>query len=122
MTKHLTEQQIAAWIQGERSPEAVSHVRECAACEALAESMLLFRGSVCNLAEQQTVWRVPPSRMPRWAVAGIALLMLAAFPLYESRRAAIARQDAALLEQVNAELAQPVPQSMEPLAKLWRNE
>jgi hypothetical protein len=59
----------------------------------------------------------------RWALVAAALLVLAAVPIYRNaqdrqRQAEIARADALLLEQVDAEVSRAVPRPMEPLVKL----
>jgi hypothetical protein len=59
----------------------------------------------------------------RWALVAAALLVLAAVPVYRNvqdrqRQAEIARADALLLEQVDAEVSRAVPRPMEPLVKL----
>ena len=59
----------------------------------------------------------------RWALVAAALLVLAAIPIYRNaqdrqRQAEIARADALLLEQVDAEVSRAVPRPMEPLVKL----
>ncbi len=95
----------------------------------------LFRGSVRHWsgrqrrAEPPAIGSISPGRWGssiqpmRWALAAAALLVLAAVPVYRSvqdrqRQAEIARADALLLEQVDAEVSRAVPRPMEPLAKL----
>ena len=58
----------------------------------------------------------------RWVLVAAALLVLAV-PIYRNaqdrqRQAEIARADALLLEQVDAEVSRAVPRPMEPLVKL----
>ena len=94
-------------------------------------ALALFRGSVREWSEQSGAparkfvpvrrgWGFQPMR---WALACVVLLMLAAIPVYRNamekqRKADLAKADAALLEQVDAEISRAVPATMEPLAKL----
>src|SRR5208283_5891399 len=67
--------------------------------------------------------RGPRIQPMRWALVAAALLVLAAVPVHRNaqerqRQAEIARADALLLEQVDAEVSRAVPRPMEPLVKL----
>jgi len=74
MSSHLSEEQISAWVAGERSREAQAHLAGCAACAAEVErtagALALFRESVERCAEH---WVARPvgrrSRAWRWAMA-----------------------------------------------------
>jgi hypothetical protein len=132
MSQHLSSQQISQWMIGERTPQQEQHVGECSQCGAevarMEAALGLFRGSVRHWSDLQV--RVPRPLAPgprphpvRWALAAAALLVLAAVPVYRSaqdrqRQAEIARADALLLEQVDAEVSRAVPRPMEPLVKL----
>jgi hypothetical protein len=139
MSQHLSSREISRWMIGERTPQQERHARECSECGAelarMEAALGLFRGSVRHWSDRQV--RVPrllaptrgsrgyPARpLPvRWALAAAALLVLAAVPIYRNaqerqRQAEIARADALLLEQVDAEVSRAVPRPMEPLAKL----
>jgi hypothetical protein len=139
MSQHLSARQISLWMVGERTPQQEQHVRECPECGAelarLEASLALFRGSVRHWSDRQV--RVPGHLAPtrrsrgyparprplRWALVAAALLLLAAIPIYRNvqdrqRQAEMARADALLLEQVDAEVSRAVPRPMEPLAKL----
>jgi len=139
MSPHLSEREISLWMVGERTPQQEQHVRECSECSAelarLEASLALFRGSVRHWSDRQV--RVPGHLAPtrgsrgyparprplRWALVAAALLALAAVPIYRNvqdrqRQAEIARADALLLEQVDAEVSRAVPRPMEPLVKL----
>jgi hypothetical protein len=79
MKTHLSEEQISAYIAGDRSREADHHLRDCPECAAQVastqKSLLLFRDSGFQCAEY---WQKQPqtrvSRSPgRWAAAGAAL-------------------------------------------------
>ncbi|HEV2688740.1 MAG TPA: hypothetical protein VGV35_09305 [Bryobacteraceae bacterium] len=138
MKQHLSSEQIARWMTGERTAAEEHHARECSECAAelarMEGTLSLFRGAVHELSEQQggaaqTAWTVERAshgwrfQPMRWALACAVLLILAAMPLYHNakerqRKADMARADAALLEQVDAEISRAVPATMEPLVKL----
>ena len=139
MSQHLTSGEISQWMIGERTPQQEQHVRECPECGAelarLEGSIALFRGSVRHWSEGQSRAEPPaiggilPARRGsgirpmRWALVAAALVVLAAVPIYRNardrqRQAEIARADALLLEQVDAEVSRAVPRPMEPLVKL----
>jgi anti-sigma factor RsiW len=94
MSSHLSEEQIAAWVAGERSGEVAAHLAGCPACaaevERTANALALFRESSAQCA---AYWAGQParkgSRVWRWAIAApvIAALVLAAVLV---RRPAIA--------------------------------
>jgi hypothetical protein len=138
MSQHLSSQQISRWMIGERTPQEEQHARECPECGAelarLEAALALFRGSVRHWSDGQSR-AVPPgagrialarrsrTQPIRWASVAAALLVLAAVPVYRNvqekqRQAEIARADALLLEQVDAEVSRAVPRPMEPLVKL----
>ena len=138
MSQHLSSREVSQWMIGERTPQQEQHVCQCPECGAelarLEAALALFRGSVRHWSDRQS--RVPrplaPSRGSRgtarphpmrWALVAAALLVLAAVPIYRNaqetqRQAEIARADALLLEQVDAEVSRAVPRPMEPLVKL----
>jgi hypothetical protein len=139
MSQHLSSQEISRWMIGERTPQQEQHVRQCSQCGAeldrLEAALALFRGSVRQWSDGQVRFPRPlaPTRRSRgyparplpirWALVAAALLVLAAVPIYRNaqdrqRQAEIARADALLLEQVDAEVSRLVPRPMEPLVKL----
>jgi hypothetical protein len=139
MSRHLSPRQISQWMIGERTPQQEQHVGQCSECGAelarMEAALALFRGSVRHWSDRQVRFPRPlaptrrssgyPARpLPvRWALVAAALLVLAAVPIYRNarerqRQAEIARADALLLEQVDAEVSRAVPRPMEPLAKL----
>jgi hypothetical protein len=139
MSRHLSSRQISQWMIGERTPQQERHVRDCSQCGAelarLEAALALFRGSVRHWSDGQNRAELPPIanisparrgpriRPVRWALVAAALLVLAAVPVYRDaqerqRQAEIARADARLLEQVDAEVSRAVPRPMEPLVKL----
>jgi hypothetical protein len=139
MSQHLSSQEISRWMMGERTAQQEQHVGECSECGAevarMETALGLFRGSVRQWSDGQER-ADPPAvddilaarrgsgiRPVRWALVAAALLVLAAAPVYRNarerrRQAEIARADALLLEQVDAEVSRAVPRPMEPLAKL----
>lgn len=93
MNSHLSEEQVSQWIAGERiagerSREAEHHLRDCPECAAqiasTQKSLLLFRDSGYQCAEYwQKQPQKPASRSPvRWAVAVVAVALLAAVILH----------------------------------------
>jgi hypothetical protein len=139
MSQHLSSREVSQWMAGERTPQQEQHVRQCPECGAelalMEAALALFRGSVRHWSDGQSRAAPPAigsilaarlgSRIQpmRWALVAAALLVLAAVPIYRNvqvrqRQAEIARADALLLEQVDAEVSRAVPRPMEPLAKL----
>jgi hypothetical protein len=139
MSQHLSSQQISQWMIGERTPQEEQHARECPECGAelarLEAALALFRGSVRHWSDGQSgaeppgVGRIALARRRsrtqpiRWALVAAVLLVLAAVPVYRDvqdrqRQAEVARADALLLEQVDAEVSRAVPRPMEPLVEL----
>ena len=130
MSQHLSSQQILDWMNGDYSPEADRHVRECADCaaqvESLTDTLAMFRSSVreasAGISEQQVVLRMPARKFSwRWLPVAAALVVLAGVPVYKvqqqarQKAAEVARQDAELMEQVDAELSAEVASPMKPL-------
>lgn len=137
MNHHLSTQEISAWLAGERTPEHERHAGECVECRAAIEriegSLAQFRGVVKEYSGRELSQARPLVRpearqrhgfgMMRLAAAAAMVVALAGVPLYlrdraRERAAEIARQDEALLEQVQTEISRSVPEPMEPLTKL----
>ncbi|MES1257974.1 MAG: hypothetical protein ABUS51_06075 [Acidobacteriota bacterium] len=139
MKQHLSEEEIAGWAMGERTPALQFHVSECAECraqtETLSDALLQFRHAAHGWAQgREARFRLPAPapwwRLPaRWALVTAGLILLAAVPAYETyreHRAARERAgseaqeaaDAALLRQVDAGISRRVPQPLEPLVSL----
>jgi hypothetical protein len=139
MSQHLSSREVSQWMAGERTPQREQHVRQCPECGAelarMEAALALFRGSVRHWSEGQiraeppAIGNILPARRGswahplRWALVAATLLVLAAVPVYRNvqdrqRQAEIARADALLLEQVDAEVSRAVPRPMEPLVKL----
>jgi hypothetical protein len=143
MIEHLSAEQISQWIVGDRPREMQKHVAGCAECRAelthMENALSQFRTA---MREQASVvpapaWRQPEPRPAAWfswtrmVLTATALLVLAAVPVTwrvhvheqalreqadQSARSALA--DSQLLETVDAEISQAVPQPMEPLVTL----
>jgi hypothetical protein len=131
MNQHLSSKQIVEWMIEDRTVEAERHVEECAECAAqvntLRESLGMFRGAVRetagNLADRRIVDEVPRRRMAvLWLTAAAALVTITVLPIYKVKenrqKAEIVRQDAELMEQVNAGLSEGVAAPMKPLEKM----
>jgi hypothetical protein len=139
MSEHLSEREISAWAMGGREGASVAHVRECPSCRAAAEglegTLSDFRMAVREHSEA-AILATPvaaafaPSRSPLWpslAVAGVALAAILVaivpeFPRSASVAPADPAADAALMRQVDADVSQAVPDSMEPLLQLFAVE
>jgi predicted anti-sigma-YlaC factor YlaD len=135
MNRHLSPERISRWMMGEPTPQDEEHVRDCCTCSAevtrMETALGLFQRSAKDLSRQHSpefrnVWSAERARHGfgvqalRWALAGVTLLLLAGIPLQTIRenRQREAQIDAALLEQVDAEVSRAVPATMEPLARL----
>jgi predicted anti-sigma-YlaC factor YlaD len=141
MIEHLSAEQISQWMTGERTPQLEEHVAECAACRgelAQMESALSqFRTAMRDPANSipPPDWREPApsarwySWSPRLVLVAAALVVLVAAPIswrvhvnQQASRAQAAAQaalaDSQLLESVDSEISQAVPQPMEPLVTL----
>jgi hypothetical protein len=133
MNEHFSPEQISRWMIGERTGQEEEHARLCPDCAAkvagFESAIALFRESVRECGERYggAAPKLPArsSRMWsfRWASVAVALLLLAAVPIYKNsrdqrRQAEMARADAALMEQVDVEISRAVPAPMEPLVKL----
>jgi len=138
MNQHLTSEQISNWLAGERTPQQESHLRECPVCAGevarIQTTLQSFGATVDRLSEQQmrgapqsvrqlAAVRPQTTRPLRWALAVAALSIAVGLPFYERtmnerHRQEMAKADAALLEQIDAEVSRAVPAPMEPLIDL----
>ena len=136
-TNHLKEDQILNAALGDPAMDDLRHAKTCIACDEelrwLDQSLANFRDSVHGYANQQQAlvprwnWQIAAThqamlRQTRWAFAGLVLLLLSIVPLYrnhlEHQRQLQAEQDQLLLQQVDEAIASPVPNAMQPLARL----
>jgi hypothetical protein len=141
MSRHLSERQMSEWALGERSPEMERHVGECAECReevgGEGQALAAFRQSAHQWSERQLgaatpdAWKMERTRPwitfrnVRWAcVAAMVLLFAGAAAVWRNHRAAAeSAADAVLLRQIDSDVSQAVPDSMEPLVKLvsWKS-
>lgn len=126
MKSHLSAEEFSDWLAGARDPGCAEHVAQCGECSCeigrLEAALSDFREAVGN-------WSAPPERIAerrprhagRWALAAAVAIVLAAGPIvyrHQRHEAEMARADAALLEQVDAEVSEAVPSPMEPLVQM----
>jgi len=138
MIEHLSAEQISQWMIGGRPLELQAHVVECAECRAelgqLENALSQFRTAMREPANfvPPPAWRQPEPRgapwfsWPRLVLTATAMLVLAAVPVtlrvrtHEQalRQQAAQMADSQLLESVDSEISQAVPEPMEPLVTL----
>ncbi len=138
---HLSQQDQEAYVLGEKNPNQARHMAICPACRAsvarLEYGIARFRKSSLQWAEEcmethlghapkLEAARAAKIPAPQLGLAFAAVLALAAFLLHpwtapvpsHSTMPAAMLSDDALLEQVDAQLAAPVPDSMHSLTHL----
>jgi hypothetical protein len=140
--KHLTQEQIAAWMLGERPSEAIQHMRCCSACEAevllLGATFLDFRGAVRAWSREHTTSAVMAAPgilhhsfftlnrafLAMAAAIVFVLLSLGLRPQHSVGSSANAISDRALMNQVDDQISRTVPTAMEPLLQLveWQSD
>ena len=86
----------------------------------LKELVALFPAGSARVEKDRLLADLGPMR---WALAVAALLIAVAIPFYrsamnEQHQQELAKADAALLEQIDAEVSRAVPPPMEPLIEL----
>jgi predicted anti-sigma-YlaC factor YlaD len=138
MNRHLSERQMSEWTLGERSPEMERHVGDCPSCRAelnrAGQALAAFRQSARQWSERELVagvaeaWKTESARpwitfrSLRWACAVMLVFLFAGVPLvWRSHRRAVAEAaaaDAMLLKQIDTDVSQAVPDSMQPLMQL----
>ena len=132
MIQHLTSDQISQCVLGDASPETAAHLNRCTECAArlaqLTDSLGMFRSAIRetagNLGGQQRTPVITRRRMAvLWLTVAAALITVTALPVYKiqdnrQKAAAIAKQDAELMEQVNAGLSEGVATPLKPLQKM----
>jgi len=148
---HLSAKQIEQWLVEGPWSEAEAHIAACRGCEhKLAEArepLTLFRSTVVAWSEGQPVGRISVGEEKKgfrqWALAdwmpvasvAFSALVLAVFLLrggafmrhntvFELNAKAPAVSDTVLMEQVDEEVSQTVPDAMAPLTDLvgWDSE
>lgn len=133
---HLNSQQISEWLIGERAAGIAAHIEQCEACRAeiaqMESGLAVFRKSVHGWSERQpihrAVWSTPAGWLTfrnglRWAAATALFLLLLGAPAYRMHQLKLqaeerAREDAALLEAIDAGISRSVPQPLQPLDNL----
>jgi hypothetical protein len=134
MSGHLSSVEISEWLAGIRASRSERHLAECAGCAAEMEraSEPLARFGAATRAWCAAETPVPRlgsvasavSRRRRFTTMRVALAvavaLLVAAPVYRQHQHTIetARQDEALLEQVQTEISRSAPEPMQPLEKL----
>lgn len=135
MTKHLSQEQIDGWLIGDRLAEVVSHLDSCQACAGqlsrVSESLALFGSAVRTWGQDQMgAPRAPQLSSPAFAwvrigLAFAALSLAIAMPVLHRHLASQvtaagspAVDDERLLQQIQTEISQSVPSTLEPIAKL----
>jgi len=134
MNGHLSSVEISEWLAGIRTAGAERHLAECDGCaaevERANEPLARFGAATRTWCAAETpvpqlgsieiaVRRRQRFTMMRVALAAAAVLLVAA-PVYRQHQRALemARQDDALLEQVQTEISRSAPEPMQPLEKL----
>jgi hypothetical protein len=134
MNSHLTSQQISEYVAGASGPAMEEHVHSCIACRAeagrLSETLALFRDSARRWSlEQESARPLIPVNLAAannrrvtlrylFLTAAVAACLIAGLTLPRQRaiKPVPAISDAELLVQVDRELSETVPPSMEPIA------
>lgn len=129
--KHLTPEQFGECLLGSEKSEAARHIAECEMCRVEVERMRRalggFRQGVHEWASRHPQPMIETARtwFVWWryaAVTAMALTVVAAGLLLKQGRVEPSRtatmSDAALLEQIDAQVSRQVPRHMEPLVNL----
>ncbi|HLY20533.1 MAG TPA: hypothetical protein VKR61_25070 [Bryobacteraceae bacterium] len=131
MNRHLSSEELCAWLAGSHTLESEQHVLSCSACHAemarMGQALTQFRGAVRGWSEEQYTREVrltPVNAFKhfRWAWAVMAAcLMISLSVLWRGNQPAATGApvaDAALLAQVDRQVSRAVPSPMEPLMNL----
>ena len=141
-TNHLSPWEQEEYVLGQRTPEMLRHLTECAGCRAavaqLEHGLAIFRSAAVEWSSEclatrpqqlNTAGRGFPVLALRWAVAAVLPVLLLVFALvsfHPSSTRPVQRasdiSDDALLEQVDQQLSVAVPSSMESLTNLVTTE
>jgi hypothetical protein len=134
---HLSPEQISNWLIGERSSEAEGHVAHCEECRehlaVIEQGFGHFRRGMRLWAEEtgaSVVWKeMRPARLRlSWAWAAIPVLVFGIVLVPSDRETRRAQQevqiaeDTLLLNQVQLRLTRSVPESMQQLMELMKEE
>ena len=136
---HFSKDQIFKAILGQSTPEERRHGMECLQCREKVEQFLgtvsTFRTALQDWSQRQPVgWMSadpPATRTERrnrsarawtWAVAGVAVVLLTAIPIYQEQarlqHRARAVEAIVLMEAVSERMSRTVPAPMEPILAL----
>ncbi len=130
MREHLSAKRIAQTVAAGPTPVEAVHLQDCPVCRAeaahLESALRNFReGVMAGLTDSPVrfnaaVTKTVHSRWPVYAAAAAVVLFAAPVlhSVHSRQRAAQAMADAQLLEQVNQDITQAVPGSMQPLEQL----
>ena len=141
-TDHLSPWEQEEYVLDQRTPEMLRHLSECAGCRAavarLEHGVAVFRNAAVDWSSECLATRPQqpntsaarglPMLALRWAVAAVLPVLLLVFALLSFHpstrpvRPAADISDDALLEQVDQQLSDAVPSSMESLTNLVTTE
>jgi hypothetical protein len=142
-TNHLSPWEQEEYVLDQRTPEMLRHLTECAGCRAavarLEHGVAVFRNAAVDWSSECLATR--PQQLNtsaarglsvlalRWAVAAVLPVLLLVFALLSFHststrpvRPAADISDDALLEQVDQQVSDAVPSSMESLTNLVTTE
>jgi hypothetical protein len=142
-TDHLSSWEQEEYVLDQRTPEMLRHLSECAGCRAavarLEHGVAVFRNAAVDWSSECLATR--PQQLNtfaarglsvlalRWAVAAVLPVLLLVFALLSFHttstrpvRPAADISDDALLEQVDQQVSDAVPSSMESLTNLVTTE
>ena len=134
MSGHLSSREISEWASGTRTADRENHLHECAECR---EELTRLHGALSDFRDSLRSWSAAEGAPPRpmwrtesahgthrlrWAMVAMALVLLAAIPVYLARERPhpvdTSAEDTVLLEQIDANVSRTVPATMEPLTGL----
>ena len=134
MSGHLSSREISEWVAGTRTADCENHLHECAECR---EELTRLHGALSDFRDSLRSWSAAESVSPgpvwltgnprsthrlRWALVAVAMVLLAAIPVYRARERPrlvdTSAEDTVLLEQIDANVSRTVPATMEPLTGL----
>ena len=131
MNRHLSSEEICAWLAGSQTPQLEMHVLNCAACHAelarLGQALTQFRGAVRHWSDAEytrelKLTPVNAFKHFRWAwvvmAAGMVISVSVLWRGNQSAAGGAPVADAALLAQVDRQVSRSVPSPMEPLMNL----
>ena len=141
-TNHLSPWEQEEYVLGQRTPEMLRHLTECAGCRAavarLEHGVAIFRSAAVEWSSEclatrpqqlNAARRGSPVLALRWAVAAVLPVLLLIFALVSFHPSSTRPvhqvsniSDDALLEQVDQQLSVAVPSSMESLTNLVTTE